>query len=1020
MSVRILQLNCQSAYAVTAELGAWMSECGAEIALLQEPYSAYGHVRGIPASMRVFVNGRANAAIVINDRRLECLLVTEFTNEWGVCVWIKGTFGEMLLISMYCKFGEAIGPYLGYLDAALRKLSGKPVVLGMDANASSPLWFGGREGQTSRANARGEELCELFLANSMHVLNERSEFFTFDGPMGVSNIDVTAVNGAALRFDFHWRIDPEFVSSDHRLIEVTMTFVMSGTIPVCMNERKWIDAGADWNLYVERFREVSYGISLNDFRSMSIDHKVETIDGWMVDVNETMFKRPSQALVKKTSWWNSALNEKRKAVRRLRRIFQAARAKNRSDMEECGLNFRCALREYNRMIVKAKEENWKQFMNDNKDDPWGNVYRICRGKRATEISGVRVGNEVTRTWNESVQALLDSFFPVGEPLNLSAESEPSPSLDTDEVDRCVSIVRLRKSPGHDGMSGGMCKAIWRAIPEFVECLLGECLSKGYFPRQWKKARVTVLLKGPDKPRDDPRSYRGICLLPVLGKVLERIMVRRVESLAVVAASRWQFGFKPGLCTEDAWMNVINSVNESSAKYVLGIFVDFKGAFDHLEWRAIVERLSEIGCRELALWMSYFSDRCAYVRGVNECVERVVTRGTPQGSVSGPFIWNLMMDVLLARLEGLCKFSAYADDLVVMIEGESRSELERKGLLIMNVINEWGQSVGVEVSSSKTEMMLLKGILRGRYPTIRMNERALRYSKQVRYLGVTMNERMSFLVHVNVLKRKILSVLGPLRRVLKCEWGLSKRAVSIIYKGLFLACATYAASVWCGVALRAVGRARLLSCQRLWMYACLPVCRTVSTDAMQVLLGVAPLDLEVVRVANAFRVRKGLPLADLGWLSNDAVAGKSTKECMGMLYDCMIERWQERWVNAENGRVTFRFIKNVSFMIENPEFNMGLMDGFFITGHGSFNSFLYDRGLSDSCECFCGALREDWQHVLCECPLYRDIRNLNTMGVVFTNDEFDGCGVVENSECYEALKVFAREVFDRRMRFVSAT
>jgi len=79
--------------------------------------------------------------------------------------------------------------------------------------------------------------------------------------------------------------------------------------------------------------------------------------------------------------------------------------------------------------------------------------------------------------------------------------------------------------------------------------------------------------------------------------------------------------------------------------------------------------------------------------------------------------------------------------------------------------------------------------------------------------------------------------------------------------------------------------------------------------------------------------------------------------------------------------------------------------------------LYARGLSDSCECPCGALNEDWQHLLCECPLYNDIRDLNSMGVLMCDGEWDVSKVVESSECYEELRRYASEVFGRRRRLL---
>ena len=46
-----------------------------------------------------------------------------------------------------------------------------------------------------------------------------------------------------------------------------------------------------------------------------------------------------------------------------------------------------------------------------------------------------------------------------------------------------------------------------------------------------------------------------------------------------------------------------------------------------------------------------------------------------------------------------------------------------------------------------------------------------------------------------LKVYVMKVVVQMRRVLKSEWGIRKRVVRIIYKGLFVACVMYGAIVW---------------------------------------------------------------------------------------------------------------------------------------------------------------------------------------------------------------------------------
>lgn len=119
------------------------------------------------------------------------------------------------------------------------------------------------------------------------------------------------------------------------------------------------------------------------------------------------------------------------------------------------------------------------------------------------------------------------------------------------------------------------------IPEYMRSMYNACLKKGLFPKKWKDSKVVVLLEGPDKDKTEPRSYGPISLLSGLGKVLERMMVSRMMAKMDGKWNDRQYGFMRGKCTEDAWDQMKREVSASEFKYVCGVFVDFKGAFDFL-------------------------------------------------------------------------------------------------------------------------------------------------------------------------------------------------------------------------------------------------------------------------------------------------------------------------------------------------------------------------------------------------------------------------------------------------------
>lgn len=153
---------------------------------------------------------------------------------------------------------------------------------------------------------------------------------------------------------------------------------------------------------------------------------------------------------------------------------------------------------------------------------------------------------------------------------------------------------------------------------------------------------------------------------------------------------------------------------------------------------------------------------------------------------------------------------------------------------------WDARVGMKVSERKTVSMMLKGkFAANRCPNVRVDGKALMFVKEVRYLGISVGERMNFGVHVRGLCEKVVNVMSSLRRVMRKEWRLRRGATRIIYKELLATCVLYGVTAWYEWLCYAFVRKVLQRCERVGLYACLNVCRTVSTEAMEVLMGELP-------------------------------------------------------------------------------------------------------------------------------------------------------------------------------------
>lgn len=142
-------------------------------------------------------------------------------------------------------------------------------------------------------------------------------------------------------------------------------------------------------------------------------------------------------------------------------------------------------------------------------------------------------------------------------------------------------------------------------------------------------------------------------------------------------------------------------------------------------------------------------------------------------------------------------------------------------------------------------------------------------------------------------------------------------------------------------------------------------------------------------------------------------GNSMEHVKAILDERLLATWRDRWARSEKGRATFEFIRDTRIVRHNPDFGFGLSLAFILTGHGSFNAFLHQRGLAVSSECSCSRGREDQAHVLVDCSLYEDLRDLGAMGIVRRGTAWDFGQVVENAWAFRRLSEYARAVFDRR-------
>lgn len=1036
---KAIQLNCNGQSEVAAMLSSTIARRKIDVALLQEQHTnRQGMPDGFPAGMRCFgirTNIRRNigrgSAIVVCSPDIDAIPITRFTSDLGTCVWTKGEYGELIVCSVYCVFRDQLAPYIDYVSQVVEFAGRIPLLIAMDANCRSALWHSKRKLRTDGSGRpvpyshKADPLNEIIISLDLVVLNEPSMLYTYNGGNGQTDIDVTLGNSALRRFSSQWTILPGETTSDHNaiLVELKPRERRTDTGSTQTNITRYRTSNIDWAEFQRHVCEAANSINLE----ATAEQLCEAYNRAVTAACESCCQNSPGERTIRHRWWNNELQTLKREVRQAAKQYQRTRRNgstanttiSQADITAARQRYRIVERRYRARIQQAKTNDWRSFVSeDGNSNPWGAVYRICRKKSSRDINSIRrPDGTMTTTWTETAQTLLDAFHP-GQRETIEqqphADTDAADEITIDEISAAAERMNKRRAPGLDGVRADIVRNVIAAAPNLVTALFNKCLSEGRFPAAWKKGNVVSLLKSPLKDVTATKSYRPITLLPVVSKVLERVLINRISLL--VQDSPTQYGFTEGRSTTDAWLHVTRIMAESQSKYVLGIFVDFKGAFDNLSWTAILQKLENIGCREIAIWRDYFQNRQSCMIGRQDVVWKEVVRGCPQGSICGPYMWNLVMTDLLRTLtECNIKHVAYADDLLLIVEGTSRAAIETAAQAAVQHAEEWGARVGVEVSSEKTEALLLHGRLdAGRPPRVLVNGQRVQTKQSVRYLGIQVESGLRFMEHLRITEEKVTAIVQPLKRVLRRHWGLKRRAANAWLNGLLKPVAMYGAPVWCHVAMTVKGGSLINSIQRIGLLSAVTACRTVATEALQTIACMPPYDLEARRSTARYQRKKQLPSTTHELATTEEL---QSSDAAKLIDERMMTLWQQRWTESDKGRTTHQFMPNVGK--RDWYFDPTMRTIFLMTGHGSLKAYLHRVNQADTAICGCGTADEDWKHVLAHCPWYAHIRNLDGMGVVVNDGDIRVDAVVETQHSFNLFQQFVDDAFSRRQENIDA-
>jgi ribonuclease HI len=773
--------------------------------------------------------------------------VADFTNgDLATGLWKTGLdeLPEIFVCSAYMDITyQSVWPPL--LERLLRYCTrrGKEVIIYADTNAHSSLWH------CEDTNARGEKLEELINSFNLAVCNIGNHC-TFFNRRAATIIDVTIATPAVAGLIRNWRVDTRVTGSDHHFISSNIT--ISTQYRYTRNFIK-----GDWNLFRSSMEHKACSPVEWTLHTLEVEAK-SFLEDIAESLNESHPLRKVSNRIQPFTWWNDECANLKKEVKRLSGRFRYRRTEaSHEALTE-------ARRNYSKAIRKAKREDWKRFCNEANDQKKVSLLnRVINAKENQTLGLLHSGDgTLNDSPEQSLELLLDTHFPgsikeTEENANAHPLTEGDDSfITTQRVQAAAASFGDLKASGPDGIPPVALKRLGKKANQRLTELLKASYRLGYVPSVWRHSRVIFIPKQGKDSYTLPRSFRPITLSSFIMKTLERVVLWHLEdtSLIEIPLSKDQHAFRKGRSTETALSNMTEYIESAllNKSFALGVFLDIQGAFDNVPPQSILRGLGEKNADTALLrWYGhYLCNRSIEVEYKGIKAMRHLTRGTPQGGVLSPVMWNLVFEGLLAKYqEGPVKCCGYADDAGLIITGSKPSLLVGHMQTAVNNALKWGQENELTFSGPKTVAVLFTRNRKFSKPReIKVGDNSVPYSDSVKYLGVTLDAKLTWALHINKKIRAAKAHMLSIKNAMGKLWGAPPRNVCWAYTGIVRPALTYGSIVWAKGCQGVMIMRKLTRINRLALLTLGHFRYSTPTAGLEVIMNVLPLDLHIKQVA----------------------------------------------------------------------------------------------------------------------------------------------------------------------------
>ena len=385
------------------------------------------------------------------------------------------------------------------------------------------------------------------------------------------------------------------------------------------------------------------------------------------------------------NWWNKDCLRARNRNRLFFCIWKSLGRPSQGEAYKCYMESRRAYRRVCRNAVNNKINNKFQLINKlykqhNSKKLW-NVIRRCK-KSDTCTDAIDLNTLKDYFSNKFASASPNSFQKEAD-AEVTAHYErlcatPSSLIMTNyNVQKFIKLLKPGCTPGIDGITTEhLSNGLKTSLPLYLSTLFSVCLKYGIVPNDFCVGILVPVLKKNTLDPTVPKNYRPITISVIMSKILEHFIL---EKCGDDTYNEHQYGFisNRGTNMATAVAHDVSAYCAASGSPTFLCSLDAEGAFDNLPHSIMFKRaMNAIPDRCWQILFYWYKNMTFSLKWNGNITENIaIGRGTRQGGLTSPMIFNLFYKDLITELNNLdCgtrigsqnyNIFAYADDILLI-------------------------------------------------------------------------------------------------------------------------------------------------------------------------------------------------------------------------------------------------------------------------------------------------------------------------------------------------------------------